>query len=121
PTRDTLGPMARTVRDAAILLDALAGYDPNDPVTATSEGRMPSTYTSLLTADGLRGKRLGVLSEPIAAGIDMDDPDTREIHAAFDGAVADMAAHGAEIVASVPIGDILPILRGINSSGETEA
>src|SRR5262249_52385300 len=41
PTTDTLGPITRTVRDAAILLDVIAGYDPNDPVTAYPVAPLP--------------------------------------------------------------------------------
>jgi Asp-tRNA(Asn)/Glu-tRNA(Gln) amidotransferase A subunit family amidase len=121
PTRDTLGPMTRTVRDAAILLDALAGYDPHDPVTAYSVDRIPTTYTSFLTPDGLRGVRLGVIGEPIGTGIDREAQDHQEVRAAMERALADMAAQGAEIIDPVPIGPILQTLRSIVSQGETDA
>lgn len=56
-TQDTAGPMARTVRDAAILLGALAGADPND--SATLKAKPEKDYTTFLHADGLKGKRIG--------------------------------------------------------------
>ena len=59
-TQDTAGPMARSVRDAALLLGAIAGPDPRDPATAPSETRGLDDYTPFLDADGLRGARIGV-------------------------------------------------------------
>ncbi|HVY71636.1 MAG TPA: amidase [Verrucomicrobiae bacterium] len=59
-SQDTAGPMARTVRDAAILLGALTGTDPRDPVTSESNGHAQKDYTTALSADGLRGARIGV-------------------------------------------------------------
>jgi amidase len=59
-TQDTAGPMARTVRDAAILLGALAGEDLQDTYTAASKGKIAADYTKFLDADGLKGKRIGV-------------------------------------------------------------
>ena len=59
-TQDTAGPMARSVRDAALLLGAIAGPDPRDPATAPSETQGLSDYTPFLDADGLRGARIGV-------------------------------------------------------------
>src|SRR5213075_1644350 len=59
-TQDTAGPMARTVRDAAILLGALAGADSEDAVTGNSHGKAEKDYTSFLDADGLNGKKIGV-------------------------------------------------------------
>ncbi len=59
-SQDTAGPMARTVRDAAILLGALTGIDANDAVTKTSERKSFTDYTQFLNKDGLRGARLGV-------------------------------------------------------------
>jgi Asp-tRNA(Asn)/Glu-tRNA(Gln) amidotransferase A subunit family amidase len=53
--------MARSVHDVALVLDVLAGYDPEDPVTARSSGKIPSTYLDCLTQTSLRGKRLGLL------------------------------------------------------------
>ena len=59
-TQDTAGPMARTVRDAAIVLGVIAGVDPRDPATAASDTRGLVDYTPFLEADGLRGMRIGV-------------------------------------------------------------
>ena len=59
-SRDTTGPMARTVADLAVMLGAMAGADPLDPVTRRSAGRVPSDYRTFLDADGLRGARIGI-------------------------------------------------------------
>jgi amidase len=59
--RDVVGPIARCVRDAALCLDVLAGYTAEDPKTLAGVGRKPKGgYTSKLSADALRGKRLGL-------------------------------------------------------------
>jgi len=59
-TQDTAGPMARTVRDAAILLSALTGVDPADAVTGESTGKIQPDYTRFLDANALHGKRIGI-------------------------------------------------------------
>jgi len=59
-SQDTAGPMARTVRDAAILLGALSGVDPRDPATNTSVGKSQTDYTQYLDPKGLKGVRLAV-------------------------------------------------------------
>ena len=59
-SQDTAGPMARTVADAAILLDALTGVDPRDPATEASRDQAHADYTQFLDPDGLRGARIGV-------------------------------------------------------------
>ena len=60
--QDTPGPMARTLKDAAVLLDAIVGYDPTDELTAHAliAGHKGS-YTEALDADGLKGARLGIV------------------------------------------------------------
>jgi amidase len=59
-TQDTPGPMARSVRDAAILLGALCSVDKNDEATKGAEGKFESDYTKYLDDDALRGARIGV-------------------------------------------------------------
>lgn len=59
-TQDTAGPLARTVTDAAILLAALTGVDETDAVTKESIGKTQTDYTQFLTADGLKGKNIGI-------------------------------------------------------------
>ncbi|HEX5320863.1 MAG TPA: amidase family protein [Stellaceae bacterium] len=61
-SQDTAGPLTRTVRDAAILLNVLAARDPKDP--ATRHHQRPADYTDSLDADGLKGARIGVPSNP---------------------------------------------------------
>ena len=61
-TQDEIGPITRTVTDAALLLDVMAGYDPADPITALGTGRIPRSYTQLLRPDALKGARIGVMN-----------------------------------------------------------
>jgi Asp-tRNA(Asn)/Glu-tRNA(Gln) amidotransferase A subunit family amidase len=60
-TQDEVGPITRTVEDAARALTVMAGYDSEDPVTALGWQRAPQAYTAFLDADGLDGARIGVL------------------------------------------------------------
>jgi amidase len=60
-SQDTSGPMARTVRDLAILLGTMAGPDPEDKPTAASAGKIQSDYTKFLDPAGLKGARIGVV------------------------------------------------------------
>jgi amidase len=121
PSRDTLGPVARTVRDTALLLDVIAGYDPNDPVTAASVGYVPPTYTSSLMADGLRGMRLGVIREPMAADTDPTADDFAEVRATIDQALGVMAARGTTVI-DVTIPSLIDLLRQSSAGGyEPEA
>ena len=60
-TQDTAGPICRTVEDCVQTLDVIAGYDSADEETSWSVGRRPESYLSFLKADGLQGKRIGVL------------------------------------------------------------
>ena len=105
PRRDVGGPMARTVADAVAVLDVIAGYDPADPVTERSQGRIPATYTDLLVADGLEDSRIGVLRR-------LSDSETANagVSRLFERAIVDMRARGAHIVDPVPFPDIDQIL-----------
>lgn len=96
---DVGGPMTRTVEDATKMLDVLAGYDPNDPITRYSNGKIPHSYTTFLQKDALRGARIGVLRT-----LSERDPDP-QVHALFEAAIKDMKAKGAIIVDSIKIDD----------------
>jgi amidase len=101
-SQDTAGAMARSVRDAAVLLGALAGVDPRDPATAQARGRLVPDYTQFLDPEGLRGARIGVarkyfgfhdgvdelmnlvLEEMKHAGAVLIDPADLDSHGKFD-------------------------------------
>lgn len=90
---DVGGPMARTVEDAARLLDVVSGYDPADPITKLSQGQMPKSYTAFLDKNGLRGARIAVFRRYVDAPT--TDP---QIKALTEAAIRDLKAQGAEIV-----------------------
>lgn len=111
PTMDTLGPMTRTVRDAAILLDVIAGYDPKDPVTAYNVGRIPKSYTTFLIKEGLKGARIGVIREPMDGNTKPASEDYRKVKAVIDKSIADLKGLGAEVVDPVTIPDLKGLLQ----------
>jgi Asp-tRNA(Asn)/Glu-tRNA(Gln) amidotransferase A subunit family amidase len=97
-TQDIGGPIARTVTDLAIVLDATVGYDPADPQTAASDGNIPKSYTDFLQLTALRGARIGFLTALLGT-----DPADAEVASVVRGAVAEMKGQGAEIVeVSIP-------------------
>lgn len=94
--QDTAGPVCRTVRDAAILLDALVGYDPKDAyTTAFTIAGHKGSYTDHLDAAGLSGTQIGVLKEGFGSE---DDPDCAQVNHVIRDAIAAIDAAGAEIV-----------------------
>jgi Asp-tRNA(Asn)/Glu-tRNA(Gln) amidotransferase A subunit family amidase len=98
--RDIGGPMARTVRDAVILFDVIAGYDPADPVTEPATGKRAERYTDYLDDDALSGARLGVLRQ--LSNTESADP---EVLQRFEEALQAMSFAGAVIVDPVEIPD----------------
>ncbi len=139
PTQDVLGPITRTVTDAARVLDVLAGYDPNDPITAVGVGRIPASYADSLNANALRGARIGVIrarrdtstKPPVRPSTIPADSaaklDSAQVYRArefakalpvIDRAIAQLRAQGAEIVDSI----VIPTVPGrrIGNDFETE-
>ena len=88
-SQDTPGPMARTVRDTAILLTALAGTDPRDSATGASQGKT-ADYTQFLDPNGLRGARVGVARKYFGFNDTVD--------ALMNSVIDQMKKAGAEIV-----------------------
>jgi len=65
-SQDGAGPMCRTVRDAAILLGALTGLDPDDDATAASAGKSQVDYAQFCNPDGLKGEQISQWARIIA-------------------------------------------------------
>ena len=104
-TQDTAGPMARTVRDAAILLAGLTGVDDKDPATHASAGHTPGDYTKFLDLRGLKGKRIGVEKAHLKGH--------EGVVALYKDAIATLKAQGAEVVE-------IELLKDINPLGKDE-
>jgi amidase len=97
-TQDIAGPLARTVTDLAIMLDATVGPDATDPITADGASHIPKSYRDALAADGLKGARIGVL-RALWGTAPEDDEVAGIVRKALDG----FKAQGAEVVdISVP-------------------
>jgi len=104
-TQDTAGPMARTVKDAAILLGALTGVDAEDEVTKQSDGKAQKDYTSFLNAGALKGKRIGVEKHFFNGH--------EAVVALYKGAIELLKKQGAEIVE-------VELLKAIREAGSGE-
>lgn len=108
-SQDVAGPLARSVEDLALMLDATVGEDPADASTQAGVGHVPASYRALLQAGALRGARFGVLR--VLFGKDPDDADTNAVmQKALDG----LRAAGAE-VRDVVVPDLEGLLRDTSS------
>lgn len=106
-SQDIAGPMARTVADAAAVLQVVAGEDPDDPVTAAIREHPVPNYTAALDRNGLRDARIAVLRQAYeSAGNDS------EVVAVFERAVADLRRAGATVLDSIA----LPTLDSLRRS-----
>jgi amidase len=146
-SQDTAGPMARTVRDVAILLGAMAGVDSEDPATEASSGKAHPDYTKFLDADGLKGARLGVvrkyfgfndavdelmnklIAEMKQAGAAIVDPadiptigkfDESELTVFYYELKADLAAYLARLGSSAPVKSLKDVIEFNQRNREKE-
>ena len=117
----SLGPMTRGVRDAALLLDVLAAYDTDDPVTAMGVGRIGRPFAEAPDADALRGARIGVLREAMGAGAEPDSEDFGKVTGVFDQAARELAAAGATVVDPVEIPGLNRLLAKRAAGAEADA
>ncbi|MGW3622934.1 amidase family protein [Streptomyces sp. NPDC000880] len=112
-TQDEIGPITRTVEDAARLLDVMVGYDPDDPITAFGVGRTPGSYTDQLKGNALRGARIGVMTNLFGT-----EARHQEVNRVMEDVISTMRSQGATIVRfSLPAYDTLQSVVA-NSSWE---
>ncbi|HEY7700258.1 MAG TPA: amidase family protein, partial [Vicinamibacteria bacterium] len=104
-TQDVGGPLARSVIDLILVLDATVGPDPSDPQTAVAAGRTPQSYRPFLEQDGLKGKRLGLLKSYLET-----TPPEKEMTDVVLAAVEAMKKEGAQAV-EIEIEDLPELLE----------
>jgi amidase len=105
---DVGGPMARSVADAAAVLNVVAGEDPADPVTALARTHPHPDYLASLDRDGLKGARIGVFRRYVDAAT--GDP---QIRALTERAIADLRAAGAVVVDPFVFAEFEPLTKGL--------
>src|ERR1700680_2284270 len=119
----TMGPMARTVMDLAHLLDAMVGYDPEDPQTALGVGHAPDSYTKFLDKNGLKGAHIGILREVLGVASVPDPEDFKKVDPIFEKNIAELKAAGAILTDPIVIPGLkeLQTKRAGNSAISEEA
>ena len=105
-SQDIGGPLARTVTDLAIMLDATVGSDPADPMSAGGAGHIPPSYRAALSSDALKGARIRVLTTLFGSA-----PEDAEAGDVVRAALAAMKTQGAD-VADITIPEFDALLQG---------
>ena len=111
-TQDIGGPLARSVEDLALALDATVGYDPADETTRLSEGHIPDTYTAALNAGGLAQARIGVVRSMVG-----NQGPERDVSAVIEAAIAEMEALGATVI-DIEEPDLTEVVQGASVIGQ---
>lgn len=104
-TQDIGGPLARSIADLAIMLDATVGQDPADASTSASAGHIPTSYRAALRVDALKGARLGVIRSLFGTAAE-----DQEVSAVVQKALDTLKKAGAEVI-DVPIPGLDDLLR----------
>jgi Asp-tRNA(Asn)/Glu-tRNA(Gln) amidotransferase A subunit family amidase len=104
-TQDIGGPIARTISDLAIMLDATVGPDPEDASTSASAGHIPTSYRAGLRADALKGARIGAIRSLFGTAAE-----DQEVSAIVQKALDTLKTAGAEII-DTPIPGLDDLLR----------
>jgi amidase len=122
-TRDVVGPHARTVYDAALALDVLAGYTPEDPKTVASIGQIPEKgYAEGLHKDAIRGKRIGLYGPGWRKA-----PLSNDTRALYEDAIDVLRALQATVVndpfassdfSAIAVPSLVPGMNGYDARGE---
>ncbi len=110
-TQDIGGPLARSVADLAVVLDATVGPDPADATTARSAGRVPDSYVDALEGASLEGVRVATLEALLGEG-----GAERPVRDVIEAAVEEMVAAGAERV-EIPDPEFGELLQGASLIG----
>jgi Asp-tRNA(Asn)/Glu-tRNA(Gln) amidotransferase A subunit family amidase len=105
-TQDIGGPIARSIADLAIMLDATVGADAADVVTSASAGHIPKSYRDALSSEALKGSRIGVLRSLFGA-----TPEDQEVTGVVNKALEAMKKAGAETI-DVAVPGLDDLLRG---------
>ncbi len=92
-TQDEVGPIVRTVEDAARMLQVFAGYDPADPITAFGAGRVPASYLDSLEPESLVGARIGLVLDLVG-----DEAIHEEVNAVLEESIRAMEEAGATVL-----------------------
>jgi Asp-tRNA(Asn)/Glu-tRNA(Gln) amidotransferase A subunit family amidase len=110
-SQDIGGPLARSVTDAAVALDAVTGIDAADPSTAAQAGKVPESYTTYLDPNALQGARIGYVPSMISTNA--------TVARLWTNALATLQAQGATIVPLTPPADFSKVLgEGSGSTNE---
>ena len=111
-TQDIGGPLARSVEDLAVTLDATVGYDSADPTTELSRGHIPDSYTDFLDVESLQGARLGIVMALMGTG--RAEQPVRDV---IEAAIIAMKQHGADVV-EIEEPDLTEVLKGASVIGQ---
>jgi amidase len=112
-TQDVGGPIAKSVEDIAMVLDATVGLDLADPITAASTGLVPKSYLTGLSTKALEGKRIGIVTDLLGTSA-AEQPTTDLVRKA----AADMAAQGATVVELGALPQLAALLSGSGVIGD---
>ncbi len=122
PSFDAVGPITRSVKDAALIMDVIAGYDPADALTAYAVGRMPSSFATSFSDHALAGARVGVVRQPMQRETNAELSEYRQSRAVFERGVEALRRLGASMV-EVALPDVAARTRSAYEENlfETEA
>jgi amidase len=101
-------------------LDVIVGYDPDDPMTSFGVGQAPKTFTDSLDGNGLKGSRIGVMTQSMGFHSEPDSDDFRLVSEVFDRAAGELESAGATVIPLPEIARLKELLAQRASDGRLD-